>query len=171
MKKIKMVDLQNQYLRIKPEVDSAIQQVLDTTSFIQGPAVKEFADALGAYNQISHVIPCANGTDALQIALMALDLVPGDEGPRELSGALRAAAPGQGGARRLPRRRPVPRRSRRAPGAGGESPRDAHRLGRRRDSRSHGHRAAATLVATLAAALSPAFRAGRVSPVDAIRIV
>jgi UDP-2-acetamido-2-deoxy-ribo-hexuluronate aminotransferase len=79
MEKIKMVDLQGQYLRIKPEIDAAIQQVLDTTTFIQGPAVQQFADSLAAYLQVKTVIPCANGTDALQIAMMALDLKPGDE--------------------------------------------------------------------------------------------
>lgn len=79
MDKIKMVDLQKQYLRIKPEIDAAIQSVLDSTAFIQGPQVQEFAQALAQYNHVNHVIPCANGTDALQIALMALDLKPGDE--------------------------------------------------------------------------------------------
>lgn len=74
-----MVDLQGQYLRIKPEIDAAIQQVLNTTSFIQGPAVSEFAEALGHYLGGTHVIPCANGTDALQIAMMALGFKPGDE--------------------------------------------------------------------------------------------
>ncbi|HEX5170073.1 MAG TPA: DegT/DnrJ/EryC1/StrS family aminotransferase [Cyclobacteriaceae bacterium] len=79
MEKIKMVDLQNQYLRIKPEVDAAIQSVVDSFAFIQGPQVKDFGKALATYNGVDHVIPCANGTDALQIALMALDLNPGDE--------------------------------------------------------------------------------------------
>ena len=74
-----MVDLQNQYARIKSEIDAAIQTVLTSTAFIQGPQVNDFAKALANYNSIDHVIPCANGTDALQIALMALDLVPGDE--------------------------------------------------------------------------------------------
>lgn len=76
---IKMVDLQSQYLRIKSEIDAAIQEVLMSTAFIQGPQVKSFADALSKYNQGAHVVPCANGTDALQIAMMALDLRPGDE--------------------------------------------------------------------------------------------
>jgi dTDP-4-amino-4,6-dideoxygalactose transaminase len=77
--KIDMVDLRGQYLRIKPEVDAAIQRVLHATAFIQGPEVKEFAAALQAWTHAGHVIPCANGTDALQIAMMALELKPGDE--------------------------------------------------------------------------------------------
>ncbi|MFZ5972394.1 MAG: DegT/DnrJ/EryC1/StrS family aminotransferase [Bacteroidota bacterium] len=79
MNKIVMVDLQSQYLRIKPEVDAAIQRVLNATNFIQGPEVKQFAGALKAHVGTEAVIPCANGTDALQIAMMALDLKPGDE--------------------------------------------------------------------------------------------
>lgn len=79
MEKIKMVDLQNQYLRIKQEIDTAIQKVIDTTTFIQGPAVHDFSNALAKYNRVNHVVTCGNGTDALQIALMALDLNPGDE--------------------------------------------------------------------------------------------
>lgn len=79
MKSIKMADLHKQYLRIKPEIDSAIEEVLTSTAFIQGPQVKEFADALGKYVGVDHVIPCANGTDALQIAMMALGLRAGDE--------------------------------------------------------------------------------------------
>jgi len=74
-----MVDLQKQYLRIKPEIDKAIEEVLTSTAFIQGPQVKEFAAALARYVRVDHVIPCANGTDALQIAMMALDLKEGDE--------------------------------------------------------------------------------------------
>lgn len=74
-----MVDLHGQYIRIKPEIDNAIQRVLNTTAFIQGPQVNEFADALAAYTGSSYVIPCANGTDALQIAMMALGFKPGDE--------------------------------------------------------------------------------------------
>lgn len=74
-----MVDLQNQYLRIKPEIDKAIQEVLDSTAFIQGPQVNLFADALATYLNAEAVVPCANGTDALQIAMMALELKPGDE--------------------------------------------------------------------------------------------
>lgn len=79
MMDIKMVDLQGQYLRIKNEIDTAINEVLMSTAFIQGPQVKRFADALSNYNHGMNVIPCANGTDALQIAMMALDLKPGDE--------------------------------------------------------------------------------------------
>lgn len=79
MEKIRMVDLHNQYQRIKPEIDAAIQTVLDSTAFIQGPQVSEFAKALAEYTGANHVIPCANGTDALQIAMMALGFKPGDE--------------------------------------------------------------------------------------------
>ncbi|MFZ2905744.1 MAG: DegT/DnrJ/EryC1/StrS family aminotransferase [Cyclobacteriaceae bacterium] len=79
MEKIRMVDLHNQYQRIKPEIDAAIQEVLDSTAFIQGPQVSEFANALAEYTGARHVIPCANGTDALQIAMMALGFKPGDE--------------------------------------------------------------------------------------------
>ena len=74
-----MVDLQGQYLRIKDEIDAAIQDVLMSTAFIQGPQVKTFTQALSKYNRGVKVISCANGTDALQIAMMALDLKPGDE--------------------------------------------------------------------------------------------
>lgn len=74
-----MVDLQGQYLPIKAEIDAAIQEVLMSTAFIQGPQVKTFAEALSKYNHGVNVIPCANGTDALQIAMMALDLKAGDE--------------------------------------------------------------------------------------------
>lgn len=77
--KIKMVDLHQQYLNIKADVDAAIQSVLDSTAFIQGPQVSKFATELANYTGAKAVIPCANGTDALQIAMMALDLKPGDE--------------------------------------------------------------------------------------------
>ena len=77
--RIAMVDLKGQYLKIKDEVDAAIQEVIDSTSFINGPKVKLFADNLSTYMGGCHVVPCANGTDALQIALMALGLKPGDE--------------------------------------------------------------------------------------------
>jgi UDP-2-acetamido-2-deoxy-ribo-hexuluronate aminotransferase len=77
--KIHMVDLQGQYKRIKTEIDDAIQDVLNSTAFIQGPQVQQFADALKNYVGGGFCIPCANGTDALQIAMMALDLKPGDE--------------------------------------------------------------------------------------------
>ena len=74
-----MVDLKGQYMKIKPEVDAAIKDVIDYTAFINGPIVKEFAQNLSDYMGGCHVITCANGTDALQIALMALGLKPGDE--------------------------------------------------------------------------------------------
>lgn len=74
-----MVDLRRQYLRIKDEVDAAMQRVIDSTAFIGGPEVTGFAEELASYLGVKHVIPCANGTDALQIALMALGLEPGDE--------------------------------------------------------------------------------------------
>ncbi len=74
-----MVDLKGQYEFIKPEVDVELQKVLETTSFINGPAVGEFQRDLENYLDVKHVIPCANGTDALQIALMGLKLKPGDE--------------------------------------------------------------------------------------------
>lgn len=76
---IQMVDLRSQYLRYKAEIDAAVQAVVDSCYFIGGPAVKNFAQSLSEYLDVAHVIPCANGTDALQIALMALDLKPGDE--------------------------------------------------------------------------------------------
>lgn len=79
MRPIQMVDLKRQYAKIKNEVDTAIQEVLDNASFINGKAVSDFAGGLAGYLGTRHVIPCANGTDALQIAMMALDLQPGDE--------------------------------------------------------------------------------------------
>jgi UDP-2-acetamido-2-deoxy-ribo-hexuluronate aminotransferase len=79
MRPIQMVDLKQQYAKIKPEIDAALQEVLDSTAFIQGKQVAEFASHLERYLNIKHVITCANGTDALQIALMALGLKPGDE--------------------------------------------------------------------------------------------
>ncbi|MEE1884693.1 DegT/DnrJ/EryC1/StrS family aminotransferase [Pedobacter flavus] len=79
MNKIEMVDLKSQYLNIKEAVDKAIQEVIDTTTFINGPAVSSFSQNLSTYLDGAEVIPCANGTDALQIALMALGLQPGDE--------------------------------------------------------------------------------------------
>lgn len=79
MHKLQMVDLKRQYDKIKPEVDAAIHRVIDSTSFIGGEDVKLFAKELASYLDVKHVIPCANGTDALQIALMALDAKPGDE--------------------------------------------------------------------------------------------
>ncbi|MFS4471068.1 DegT/DnrJ/EryC1/StrS family aminotransferase [Chryseobacterium sp. T20] len=77
--KIQMVDLKGQYLKIKEDVDISIQECIDSTAFINGPAVKEFQQDFEKYLGVKHVIPCANGTDALQIAMMALDLKPGDE--------------------------------------------------------------------------------------------
>lgn len=77
--KLQMVDLYGQYLRIKEEVDAGIKQVIETSAFINGPQVREFAAALAKYVGCKHVITCGNGTDALQIALMALGLKPGDE--------------------------------------------------------------------------------------------
>ncbi len=79
MRPIQMVDLKQQYANIKEEVNAAIQEVLDTAAFINGKAVTDFAASLGKYLDVKHVIPCANGTDALQIALMGLGLQPGDE--------------------------------------------------------------------------------------------
>ncbi len=79
MNDIKMVDLHGQYHKIKTEIDFAIQHVIDSTAFINGPQVKEFSQNLAKYLEVKHVVPCANGTDALQIALMALGLQPGDE--------------------------------------------------------------------------------------------
>ena len=77
--KIQMVDLKGQYDKIKEEVNAGIQNCLENTSYINGPAVKEFQQNFEEYLNVKHVIPCANGTDALQIAMMALGLQPGDE--------------------------------------------------------------------------------------------
>ena len=79
MEKLKMVDLHAQYMRLKTDIDAAISNVLASTAFIQGPQVGEFASKIGRYLNTGNVIPCANGTDALQIAMMALDFRPGDE--------------------------------------------------------------------------------------------
>ena len=79
MKKIQMVDLQSQYYKIKSDVDNAVLNVIDSAAFINGPEVKSFQHELETYLDVKHVIPCANGTDALQIALMALNLEEGDE--------------------------------------------------------------------------------------------
>jgi len=79
MRPLQMVDLKTQYQKIKPEIDAAVLGVLESSAFINGPQVQNFTTALAAYNGVKHVIPCANGTDALQIAMMALDLQPGDE--------------------------------------------------------------------------------------------
>ena len=79
MKNIQMVDLRSQYEKIKEEVNAGIQEVIDTTTFIKGGKVNDFQRDLEKYLDVKHVIPVGNGTDALQIALMALDLKPGDE--------------------------------------------------------------------------------------------
>lgn len=79
MNKIQMVDLKGQYQKIKQEVDKSIIEVIESSAFVGGPAVREFQTNLENYLDCKHVIPCANGTDALQVALMALDLKPGDE--------------------------------------------------------------------------------------------
>jgi dTDP-4-amino-4,6-dideoxygalactose transaminase len=79
VKKISMVDLHGQYLRIKPEIDQAIQRVINSAVFVKGAEVKDFEKELAQYLGVRHVIACANGTDALQLCLMALGLKPGDE--------------------------------------------------------------------------------------------
>jgi UDP-2-acetamido-2-deoxy-ribo-hexuluronate aminotransferase len=79
MRPIQMVDTKTQYQKIKTEIDAAIQGVLDSAAYINGKEVQDFAGQLGRYLGAKHSIPCANGTDALQIAMMALDLQPGDE--------------------------------------------------------------------------------------------
>lgn len=79
MRSIQMVDLKQQYLKLKTEIDAAVISVLESTAFINGPQVQRFATDLASYNGAKHVIPCANGTDALQIAMMALGLQQGDE--------------------------------------------------------------------------------------------
>ncbi|MCL4107813.1 UNVERIFIED_CONTAM: hypothetical protein GTU68_027198 [Idotea baltica] len=76
---LQMVDLKGQYLKIKSEIDKAVIDVIESTRFIKGPVVKEFEESLAIYLDVKHVIGCANGTDALQVAMMALDLKPGDE--------------------------------------------------------------------------------------------
>jgi hypothetical protein len=79
MKKIEMVDLRSQYDRLKPDIDRSISGVIDSTAFIKGPDVRLFEEELQRYLGVRNVIACANGTDALQIAMMALGLKPGDE--------------------------------------------------------------------------------------------
>jgi dTDP-4-amino-4,6-dideoxygalactose transaminase len=79
MKNIQMVDLVGQYQKIKSEVDGAMQEVVDSAYFVGGPAIKNFQSNLANYLGVKHVIACGNGTDALTIAMMALDLKPGDE--------------------------------------------------------------------------------------------
>src|ERR1700750_498114 len=79
MHTLQMVDLKRQYHKIKSEIDAAVLNVIESTAFINGPDVHHFANNLADYLGVKHVIPCANGTDALQIAMMALGLKPGDE--------------------------------------------------------------------------------------------
>jgi dTDP-4-amino-4,6-dideoxygalactose transaminase len=79
MRQIQMVDTQTQYRKIKNEVDQAVIGVLESSAFINGKPVHSFAANLSAYLGVKHTIPCANGTDALQIAMMALGFQPGDE--------------------------------------------------------------------------------------------
>ena len=79
MRKIQMVDLKSQYQQIKEKVDKSINDVIESAAFINGPEVHEFQKELEEYLDVKHVIPCANGTDALQIAMMGLGLEPGDE--------------------------------------------------------------------------------------------
>src|SRR5688572_7142302 len=79
MEKIQMVDLLGQYRVIQPEIDRAVLDVLRSSAFINGPEVKAFQAELEKYLKVKHVIPCANGTDALQVAMMALGYQPGDE--------------------------------------------------------------------------------------------
>lgn len=74
-----MVDLRSQYLNIKGEIDAGIQEVIDSCAFINGPAVRSFQEELEKYLGVKHVIPCANGTDALQVSMMACNFQPGDE--------------------------------------------------------------------------------------------
>ncbi len=79
MREIRMVDLKAQYDNIREEINTALHEVIDSTAFINGPAVKAFQSGMEKYLDVKHVIPCANGTDALQVSMMALGLKPGDE--------------------------------------------------------------------------------------------
>ena len=79
MRKIQMVDLRLQYEKIKTEIDNGIAEVINSTAFIRGTKVDDFSKELATYLDVKHVIPCGNGTDALQIALMSLGLKPSDE--------------------------------------------------------------------------------------------
>jgi dTDP-4-amino-4,6-dideoxygalactose transaminase len=79
VRNLQMVDLKSQYHQIKDQIDLAVIECIESTAFINGPAVKEFQTDLELYLGVKHVIPCANGTDSLQIAMMALELQPGDE--------------------------------------------------------------------------------------------
>jgi dTDP-4-amino-4,6-dideoxygalactose transaminase len=79
MKEIQMVDLKSQYIRLSSEIDHAVRSVIESTAFIKGPDVRLFEEELQTYMGVKHVISCANGTDALRMAMMALDFKPGDE--------------------------------------------------------------------------------------------
>ncbi|MEP6701174.1 MAG: aminotransferase class I/II-fold pyridoxal phosphate-dependent enzyme, partial [Bacteroidota bacterium] len=79
MRPIQMVDTKTQYQNIKSEVDRAVMDVMESSAFINGKPVHDFTANLSSYLGVKHTIPCANGTDALQIAMMALGLQPGDE--------------------------------------------------------------------------------------------
>jgi len=79
MRQLQMVDTKTQYQKIKPQIEAAVLAVLESSQFIGGKVVNDFAINLASYNGVKHAVPCANGTDALQIAFMALDLQPGDE--------------------------------------------------------------------------------------------
>ena len=79
MKPIQMVDLKSQYHKIKEEIDNRVLNVIESSAYINGPAVKDFQQHLEEYLHVKHVIPCGNGTDALLVAMMALGLKPGDE--------------------------------------------------------------------------------------------
>ena len=79
MKEIRMVDLKGQYEKIKEEVDAAVVSVMGSSAFVNGPEVSAFQQELEAYLGVKHVIPCGNGTDALQVSLMSLGLEKGDE--------------------------------------------------------------------------------------------
>ncbi|MGB0982781.1 MAG: DegT/DnrJ/EryC1/StrS family aminotransferase, partial [Saprospiraceae bacterium] len=79
MGQIQMVDLKGQYLRMKEEIDAAVIDCISSTAYINGPQVKSFQASLEAYLDVNHVVPCANGTDALQVSMMAVGLKPGDE--------------------------------------------------------------------------------------------
>ncbi|WP_379661405.1 DegT/DnrJ/EryC1/StrS family aminotransferase [Pseudopedobacter beijingensis] len=79
MDKIQMVDLKGQYLKIKPEIDNALLKAVEDAAYINGPQVKQFTESLKSFNKVAAAITCANGTDALQIAMMGLGFKPGDE--------------------------------------------------------------------------------------------
>src|SRR6516162_7246373 len=79
MRAIQMVDLKTEYQRLKKEIDTVVIDVIESAAFINGKPVQDFSNTLAQYLGVKHVVPCANGTDALQIAMMALDLKPGDE--------------------------------------------------------------------------------------------